>query len=69
MTAKLNEYEAKCLQDAVSFTAVRGRGYNRTRAEFATYDDAVEHAAGFGDNRTMIYAVTGAGMTAHITNP
>ena len=64
----LNEYEAKCFADAVSFTAVRGRGYNRMRADFATYDDAVQHAAVFGDGRTMIYAVTDAGMTAHITN-
>jgi len=68
MTTKLNEYEAKCLQDAALFTAVRGRGFNRTRADFTTYEDAVQHAATFGNGRTMIYAVTSAGMTAHITN-
>jgi hypothetical protein len=68
MSPKLNDYEAKCLRDAVSFTAVRGRGASRIRADFATYDGALGHAAAFGDGRTMIYAVTGAGMTAHITN-
>jgi hypothetical protein len=68
MTNKLNDYEAKCLRDAVSFTAVRGRGASRIRADFATYNEALRHAATFGDGRTMVYAVTDAGMTAHITN-
>jgi hypothetical protein len=68
MSPKLNDYEAKCLRDAISFTAIRGRGASRIRSDFATYDEAIGHAAAFGDGRTMVYAVTDAGMTAHITN-
>lgn len=65
---ELNAYEANCLENAVAFTAVRGLGHKRTRAEFTTFADAIQHAASFGDGRTMIYAVTDAGMTAHIQN-
>lgn len=64
----LNTYEADCLNNAVAFTAVRGFGSKRTRAEFTTFDDAVQHAATFGDKRTMIYAIVDFGNAAHICN-
>lgn len=64
----LNTYEADCLADAAFFTAVRGFGRNRNRAEFNTINEAIEHGKTFGDNKTMIYAVTHAGMTGHIQN-
>lgn len=65
---KLNDYEQTCLDNATSFTAVRGFGGKRTRAEFNTFDDAMKHAANFGDKRTMIYAIVDFGNAAHICN-
>ena len=65
---KLNEYETKCLDNAETFTAVRGFGARRTREDFASLADAEKYAAGFGDGRTMLYAVTRDGMSAHIAN-
>ena len=52
------KYEKHCTDNAEYFTAIRGRGFKRTRAEFATLDEAVAYAEGFGDVRTMIYGVT-----------
>jgi hypothetical protein len=64
-----NPHELFCLSNAAYFTAVRGhRPATRTRIEFPTLDAAKEYGAGFGDRRTMIYAVTEQGNAAHITN-
>lgn len=61
-------YEADCLKNAVSFTTVRGFGRNRTREDHATIEAAREAAARHGDGRTMIYAITANGQSAHIEN-
>ena len=62
-------WEQKCLENAQYFTAVRGnRPSQRTKQRFDTLDQAVEFAKTYGDNRTMIYAVTEAGSQAHIQN-
>ena len=68
MTKQPTAHELNCLADAASFTAVRGRGAQRTRTEFASFDDAKAYAADFDDGRTMIYAVTFSGSSAHIMN-
>ncbi len=61
-------YEADCLAKAVSFTAVRGFGRNRTRKDCQTIEEARKEAARHGDGRTMIYAITATGQSAHIEN-
>ena len=63
-----NPHEIFCLENAVSFTAVRGVGRKRIRTEHATREDAEATAAKYGDGRTMIYAITDAGNSAHICN-
>ena len=40
----------------------------RTREQFATLPEAQAFGAAIGDGRTMIYAVTTLGHSAHITN-
>jgi hypothetical protein len=40
----------------------------RIRARFDRIDQAEAFAATFGDSRTMIYAVTAEGRSAHIKN-
>tara|TARA_B100000530_G_C15885801_1_gene459341 strand:- start:320 stop:523 length:204 start_codon:yes stop_codon:yes gene_type:complete len=65
---QLNDYEQQCFDNAVSFTAVRGLGRNRVRKDFTTFDDALEYANTHNDKRTMVYAVTVDGMTAHVCN-
>ena len=57
------------LENAIYFTAIRGRGPARIRREFSNLDNAVawartEHGA---DKRTMLYAVSLEGP-AHIRN-
>lgn len=65
----MTAHEAECLAKADHFVAVRGRTpKERTRKECATMADAEGYAKGFGDGRTMIYAVTAAGRSAHIAN-
>ena len=65
----LTSHEQFCLDTADYFTAIRGRTpASRTRKEFATIDEAAEYAAGFGDGKTMIYAITETGNSAHICN-
>lgn len=64
----LNSHEAFCLQTATSFSAVRGRGAQRTRKNFTSIDDAKAYAATFGDKRTMVYAVNDMGNNAHVGN-
>lgn len=63
-----NPHETFCLENAASFTAVRGFGRKRTRTDHATIEDAEAMAATYGDGRTMIYAITDAGNSAHIRN-
>lgn len=63
-----NPHEIFCLENAVSFTAVRGFGRKRIRTEHATREDAEAKASEYGDGRTMIYAITDAGNSAHICN-
>lgn len=64
----LNSHEAFCLKTAVSFSAVRGRGFQRTRKDFSSLDEAKAYAAEFGDKRTMVYAVNDMGNNAHVGN-
>ena len=63
-----NPHETFCLANATGFTAVRGFGRNRIRTDHASRADAEAEAARYGDGRTMIYAVTDAGNSAHICN-
>ncbi len=72
MPAKTNPptgYEATCLATAHHFIACRGsKPATRIRARFDRIDQAEAFAASFGDSRTMIYAVTAEGRSAHIKN-
>ena len=62
-------HEAFCLAKADHFVAVRGRTpCDRSRETFATLALAEAFAATFGDRRTMVYAVTAEGRSAHIKN-
>lgn len=62
-------YEAACLATADHFIACRGsKPATRIRARFDRIDQAEAFAASFGDSRTMIYAVTEEGRSAHIKN-
>jgi len=62
-------HEQNVLNAATYFTAVRGRQVrNRTRVVFPSMAEAVAYAKGYGDGRTMIYAVTAEGRDAHIMN-
>jgi hypothetical protein len=63
-----NPHEAMCLATATHFTACRGYGNNRVRYDCKTMDEAVAVGEGFGDGRTMIYAVNALGNSAHIRN-
>lgn len=64
----IDDFEQHCRDRAAYWTAVRGRAHNRTRETFENYHLAREYAAGFGDGRTMLYAVTLEGRSAHIEN-
>lgn len=68
MKTQQTTHETNCLMAAASFSAVRGRGAQRIRKDFSTFAEAKEYAAEHGDGRTMIYAVTEAGSSAHIIN-
>ena len=64
----LNPREQHHLDNAIYFTAVRGANpRNRIKREFFDLDAARAFAAEFGDNRTMIYAVSEFG-SGHICN-
>jgi len=63
-----NPHETFCLENATGFTAVRGFGRKRIRTDHATRAEAEAEAARYGDGRTMIYAITAAGNSAHICN-
>jgi hypothetical protein len=65
----LTTHEEFCLTHAAHFVAARGRTpATRTREQFATLPEAQAFGAAIGDGRTMIYAVTTLGHSAHITN-
>ena len=65
----LTTHEEFCLKNAAHFVAARGRTpRDRTRQQFATLPEAQAFGAAIGDGRTMIYAVTTLGHSAHITN-
>jgi len=68
-TSALTSHEAFCLAKADHFVACRGRTpLDRSRETFATLALAEAFAATFGDRRTMVYAVTAEGRSAHIKN-
>ena len=68
-TMQTTGYEATCLATADHFIACRGsKPATRIRARFDRIDQAEAFAASFGDSRTMIYAVTAEGRSAHIKN-
>lgn len=65
----LDTRQTYCLDNAIYFTAIRGRRpISRTRMQFDTIDEAKEYAMQFGDGCTMIYAVTAKGSSDHIIN-
>ena len=65
----LTTFEAFCLKNAAPFVAARSRTpATRTREQFATLPEAQAYGATIGDGRTMIFAVTHLGHSAHITN-
>ena len=67
--AQMTGFEANCLAAADHFIACRGsKPATRIRARFDRIDQAEAFAATFGDSRTMIYAVTAEGRSAHIKN-
>jgi len=68
-THAITGHEANCLAAADHFIACRGsKPATRIRARFDRIDQAEAFAATFGDSRTMIYAVTAEGRSAHIKN-
>lgn len=65
----LDAHQLHCLNNAVYFTAVRGRNPStRTRVQFDTIEEAQHYGRTFEDGRTMIYAVTAKGNADHILN-
>ena len=65
----LTTHEEFCQNNAAHFVAARGRTpATRARQQFATLPEARAFGAAIGDRRTMIYAVTLLGHSAHITN-
>lgn len=65
----MTSHEQFCLDTAVKFKAVRGRRpATRLREEFSSIDEAIAFGEGFGDGKTMIYAVNAQGNAAHIRN-
>jgi hypothetical protein len=66
---KQNPHEKLCLETATHFVAVRGRTpAQRVRYQADSLEAAKAIGAGFGDGRTMIYAVNALGNSAHICN-
>ena len=64
----LTTHEEFCLKNAAHFVAARGRTpATRMRQHFATLPEAEAYGATIGDGRTMIFAVTTLGHSAHIT--
>jgi len=68
-TKPLTNHEEFCLKNAAHFVAARGRTpATRTREQFATLPEAPAYGTAPRHRRTMIYAVTPLGHSAHITN-
>lgn len=67
-TTETTTHEQNCLDGADHFTAVRGRGAQRTVEKCDSLSMAEDIARGHGDGRTMIYAITPGGHSAHIKN-
>ena len=65
-----NPHETFCLANAAYFTAVRGglRGAEKIKHTCKDMAEADEFAGRYKDGRTMIYAVTADGHSAHIKN-
>lgn len=61
-------HEETCLANAAYFTAVRRVNGQRERLEFPTIEEAIAEGERHGDGRTMIYAVTATGSSAHLRN-
>jgi hypothetical protein len=62
-------FEANCLAAIDHFIACRGsKPATRIRARIDRMDQAEAFAGSFGDRRTMIYAVTAEGRSAHTKN-
>ena len=65
----LTTHEEFCLKNAAHGVAARGRKpATRTREQFETLPEAQAFGVKIGDGRTMIYAVTALGHSAHNTN-
>ena len=68
-TAQMTGFKTNSLAAADHFIACRGsKPATLIRARFDRIDQAEAFAATFGDSRTMIYAVTTEGCSAHIKN-
>ena len=68
-TKPLTTHKEFCLKNAAHFVAARGRTpVSGTREQFATLAEAQAYGTAIGDGRTMTYAVTTLGHSAHITN-
>lgn len=68
-TAEAIEHHSRsAAENAAYFTAVRGMGARRTRVDCSSITEAEEVAASHGDGRTMIYAVSHDGGSAHLKN-
>ena len=68
-TQQHTTHEIFCMENADHYVAVRGsKPSNRIRREFPSLAAARAFAAAFGDRRTMLYAVTALGHSAHIEN-
>ena len=64
-----NPHEKMVMATATHFVAVRGRTpAQRVRYQVNSIDAAKAIGAGYGDGRTMVYAVNALGNSAHICN-
>jgi len=61
-----SEYELSVMASAVEWTCVRGIGRRRTVTRHATEAEAM--GAATRDGRTMIYAISDGGLSAHVRN-
>lgn len=69
MINTIDDFDQHCLDNAVMFTAIRGRQpADRLRTEFPSLEEAKAFAAQYGDGRTLIYAVTKQGRSAPIAS-
>lgn len=64
----VTDYEHYIYKNADHFTVARGRGFNRTIEKADCFTDALKIAKRYNDGKSMIYAVTSEGRSAHIAN-